>query len=256
MECTEIVERYIDQLRLGFRCIPFERRLCLVTPYLYPDNDLVQVFVEEIASGRIRVTDLGETLRHLESLGLDVLGSSKRSFLLEQIAGRMHVDVQRGKLIREGRLEDIGSLVMDVVAAAQGVADLIYTSKAYEPATFPDEVSVFLSDNGIEHEKRVPVFGDTRKKYWVSLRIDGRRPRDTLVEAMSPSQESAMTAAVNRVFRMWSDVNGTKIKISLLNDIDYSWKEVDKAILEKVSVVQTWSRKEQLLQYIQAAEGN
>lgn len=254
MECTEVIERAIENLKLGFKCLPSERRMCIVTPYLYPDNDLVEVFVEEIAPNWIRVTDLGETLRHLESLGVDVLASSKRRFLLEQVTKRLHVNIQRGKLEREGAAEEVGSLLMDVVTAAQGVADLVYTSKAYEPATFPEEVSLFLSDNKIEHERHFPVYGTImrngrRKKYWVSLRIDGRRDKGILIEAMSPSQESAMTATVNRVFRMWFDVDETAAKVSLLNDVDYSWKPEDIALLERVSVIQTWSRKERFLEY-------
>lgn len=252
MECAEIIERTIENLRLGFKCIPLDRRICIVTPYLYPDNDLVEVFVEEIGPDRIRVTDLGETLRHLESLGVDILASSKRRFLLEQITGRVHVNVHRGKLEREGPIEDLGTLFMDVVAAAQGVADLVYTSKAYEPATFPEEVSILLSEHKIEHEKRPLVLGTTGKKYWVSLRINGRRPKETLIEAMSPSQEAAMTTMVNRVFRMWFDINGTKSKVSLLNDIDYSWKAEDIALLGRVSAIQNWSEKEQFLQYIES----
>ncbi len=252
MECTEVIERAIENLRLGFKCLPAERRMCIVTPYLYPDNDLVEAFVEEIAPNLIRVTDLGETLRHLESLGIDVLASSKRRFLLEQITKRLHVNIQRGKLEREGTPENVGSLLMDVVSAAQGVADLVYTSKAYEPATFPEEVSIFLAEHEIEHEKRPSIYGATGKKYWVSLRINGRRDKGILVEAMSPSQESAMTATVNRVLRMWFDVDETAAKVSLLNDVDYLWKPEDMALLERVSVIQTWSRKQQFIEYIRS----
>ena len=254
MECKEIIERTVENLRLGFKCMPSDRRVSIITPYLYPDNDLVEVFVEEISPDRVRVTDLGETLRHLESLGIDVLASSKRRFLLEQITGRIHVDIQRGKLEKEGSIGDLGTLLMDVVAAAQGVAGLVYTSKVYEPATFPEEVSIFLSEQKIEHEKRPLVFGATGKKYWVSLRINGKRPKETLIEAMSPSQEAAMTTMINRVFRMWFDINGTKSKVSLLNDIDYSWKSEDVALLERVSVVRGWSKKEQFLQYIESIQ--
>lgn len=252
MECSEIIERTIENLRLGFKCKPYDRRLCIVTPYLYPDNDLIEVFVEEISPGRIRITDLGETLRHLESLGMDVLASSKRRFLLEQVTKRIHVDIQRGKLEREGPVENVGTLLMDVVAAAQGVADLIYTSKAYEPATFPEEVSIFLNEHKIEHERRPLVLGATGKKYWVCLKVNGKRAKETLIEAMSPSQEAAMTTTVNRVFRMWFDIDGARSKVSLLNDIDYSWKSEDIALLERVSAIQSWSKKEQFLEHIES----
>lgn len=101
MECSEIIEKAIKALKLGFKCVPYETRMCIITPYLYPDNDLIEIFVEEISGNKLRVTDLGETLRHLESVGLDLLASRKRKFLLEQISQRLHVDIINGKLEKE-----------------------------------------------------------------------------------------------------------------------------------------------------------
>ncbi len=186
MECSEIIQRAVESLRRGFKCLQYEDRLCIVTPYLYPDNDLIELFVEDVGSGRIRVTDLGETLRHLESLGLDLYASRKRRFLLDQVSRRLHVDVYRGKLVKEGSIDEVGSLVTDVAASAHTIADLIYTSKAYEPATFPEEVSMFLAEHEVEHERNYRVLGQTGKLYRVNLRINGKRALDILVEALSP----------------------------------------------------------------------
>lgn len=252
MECSEIIEKTIETLRLGFKCIPSERRICVITPYLYPDNDLIEVFIDDMGANNFRVTDLGETLRHLESVGLDLLGSRKRRFLLEQITQRLHVNNRNGKLEKEGSADEIGSILVDVTAAAHAVSDLIYTSKAYEPATFIEEVSLFLSEREIKHDKNYKVLGETGKTYRVSLRIDGSRPAEILVETLSPPQETAMTATVNRALRKWFDINGSRRKISLFNDIDYIWKDEDKALLQRVSVIHNWSNKERFLEYVQS----
>jgi len=132
MECSYIIEKAVESLRQEFKCLQHDKRICVVTPYLYPDNDLIEVFAEDIGGGQVRVTDLGETLRHLESVGLDLFASRKRRFLLDQIAKRMHIDIQRGKVQKEGPVDNVGSLLVDVAAAAQAIADLVYTSKAYE----------------------------------------------------------------------------------------------------------------------------
>ncbi|MFC1592839.1 DUF1828 domain-containing protein [Candidatus Omnitrophota bacterium] len=247
MECSKIIERAVDTLKLGFKCVEYDKRTCIVTPYLYPDNDLIEVFAEDIGGNHVRITDLGETLRHLESTGLDLLASRKRRFLLEQITKRLHVEIQRGKLQKEGPIDSVGDLLVDVAAAAQAVADLIYTSKAYEPATFPEEVSIFLTEHNIEHERNYRVIGETGKTYRVNLRLDGHREKEILIEALSPSQETAMTATVNRVFRLWSDVDEGKRKVSLLNDVDYSWKKEDLVLLQKVSIIHNWTSKEPFL---------
>lgn len=250
MECREIVERALESQRLGFKCVPLDGRLLVITPYLYPDNDLVEVFVEEVTTDRIRVTDMGETLRHLESLGVDVFGSSKRRFLLDQIARRLHIQVHRGRLEAEGGAADVGSLLMDIIAAAQSVASLIYMSRAYEPATFSKEVSMFLEENDVTHEYRPSIEGESGKKYRVSIRVDGKRPQELLVEALSPPQETGITATVNSVVRKWVDINSNRAKVSLLNDVDYLWKREDISILGRWSEVHLWTRKEQFLQFV------
>ena len=72
------------------------------------------------------------------------------------------------------------------------------------------------------------------------------------VEALSSSQETAMTATVNRAFRHWSNVDGTRRKASLLNDVDYLWKKEDTALLRGVAVTQTWNSKEHFLDYVRS----
>ena len=119
----------------------------------------------------MRVTDLGETLRHLASQGIDVLGSAKRRFMLEQIARRLHVVVAGGTLDKEAGPSEIGGVVLDVAAAAHGAAVFAYTSTTYEPAEFPEEVSAFLRDNDIDHELRARVRGLTAVRWrldWVT----------------------------------------------------------------------------------------
>lgn len=252
MECQSVISKVIENLRESFKCSRSGNRLSIITPYLYPDNDLIEVYLEEVGPNIVRVTDLGETLRHLESIGLDVYASSKRQFLLEQISRRLNVNTQRGKLEKEGTAQEVGNLLMDVVATAQSIADLAYTSKAYEPATFPKEVSIFLHENQIEHEYQPYVFGASRKKYRVSVRLDGSRESEILVEAMSPNEQFAMTPVVNRVIRMWVDINDPKKrkKISLLNDVDFVWRAEDLALLERWSLIHRWSKKEDFLNKI------
>jgi hypothetical protein len=247
MDCTQIIEGTIKELKLGFKCIPSDRFLTIVTPYLYPDNDLIEVFVEEIDDNILRVTDLGETLRHLESMGLDLFASRKRKFLLDQIAQRTHVILERGKLQKEGSTEEIGATMLDVIAASHSVASLMYTSKAYEPTIFNDEVSEYLTENSIKHQKDYPVVGLSGKKYRVNIQVNSNRPKELLIETLSPSQEYAITATINRVIRLWFDIEGHREKVSLLNDVDFTWRNEDIALLGRASFIQYWSKKEQFL---------
>jgi len=247
LSCAEVTDRDLKSLSGNFRCLPLERRLRIVTPYLYPDNDLIEVFVEEPAQGRIRVTDLGETLRHLHSQGFEVSGTPKRKHMAETIAAGVGVDVVRGELVKEGTVDDIGSLLFDVIVAARGVSDLIYTSRTYEPPTFVQEVAKFLEESQIEYEPGVKLTGESGKIYSVDFRL---AQANKYLHTLSPRQIGALQPVVNRVFRIWVDCNGRlgrDAKVSLLNDIDFEWKQPEVALLGRVSNVGYWSRREELL---------
>ena len=51
MECADVIEKTLSELEGAFHCMRYDRGICVVTPYLYPDNDLIEVFVEELAGG-------------------------------------------------------------------------------------------------------------------------------------------------------------------------------------------------------------
>jgi len=255
MECAQIIDKTLKELKIGFKCIPYDRGLGIVTPYLYPDNDLIEIYVEELTGKRIRVTDLGETLRHLVSQGIDVLSSSKRKFMLEQISKRLHVQVVEGRLEKEGAVADVGNMLLDVAAAANSVAGLVFTSKAYEPAEFPEEVSGYLKSKEIEHETNVKVVGETGRNYHINIRINHQVKPEILVETMSPSQQGVMSSVVNKVVREWVDIDGERRKVSLLNDIDFHWHITDILLLEKYSMVHRWSEKDAFIDYIVKSRG-
>lgn len=245
MECREIIAKYIESLESGFKCLLSEKRVRIITPYCYPDNDLIEVFIEELPQERIIVTDLGETLRHLHSQGFDVLSSRKRNFLAETIATRGEVEFTNGRLSKVGIVSQIGDLMFDVITASRGIADLIYTSRAYEPATFFEEVKDFLEQNEQRFESKVRIHGTSEKAYTVDFRI--LNGYESYLQTLSPVSYQGVKSKVDATFRMWSDFNGKLRKLSLLNDVDFEWRSPDVIILGRVSTVHYWSRKQEII---------
>lgn len=246
LSCIEVTEKYIESLSGGFECEQVDDRLRIVTPYPYPDNDLIEVFVEELGSDRARVTDLGETLRLLYDQGLDVAIARKRKEMVETIAAGRGVDVVHGQLVKEGAVSEIGEVMFDVIVAARGVSDLILTARTYEPATFREEVASFLGSQQIAYKTEAKLTGQSGKVYRVDFWLPESRK---YMHTLSPRQVGGLQAVVNRVFRIWVDANGDlgrDAKFSLLNDIDFAWKEPEVALLQNVSIVEFWTRKEEL----------
>ena len=130
MICENVIKSYLDTLREGFHCRQSPNgRLSIVTPYLYPDHDNIEVFVRP-KDGIVTVSDLGETLRSLDTLGLDVMDTPNALFAAQRIAEGFGVAIDRGILVKRGSADSVGSLVLDVILACQSVGSLIYGSRA------------------------------------------------------------------------------------------------------------------------------
>ncbi len=247
LSCEEIAKQYLETLSDRFSCEPMDNLLRVITPYLYPNNDLIEVFVQELAPETVKVTDLGETLRHLHSQGFDAEIALRRRDMVEIIASTTGVDVVLGQLTKIGRIDELGDVLFDVIVAARGVSDLIYTSRAYEPATFAEEVGKFLLENELEYDSPTKLTGQTGRVYTIRFMLH-RGP--TYLEPLSPRQTSRSRAQVNSVFRMWYDCNsdlGKDRKISMLNDVDVHWRPDDVALLGRVSTVLNWSSRREFL---------
>lgn len=248
ISCREAIERYIKSLKEGFSCFRGGERLRIITPYLYPDNDLIEIFLEELPPDQVRATDLAETVRHLHARGFDVFESPKRRFMVETIASRVGVNFVNGQLTKTGNVSQVGDLLFDVIITARGVSDLIYTSKTFEPATFVEEVQEFLKVNQVPAESRVKLIGLSGRSYVVHFKVTIGPPR--FLQALSPLATAGLKPKVDATVRMWVDCNHDLTpthKITILNDVDFEWKPYDIRILERLSTVHYWTRKEGLL---------
>lgn len=241
MECESAVRQYLEKVKADFACVQVNGKLKLITPYLYPDNDLVEVYVEELPNGRVRVSDLGEATRHLHTQGFEVFASPKRKFIAETAASRVNASFQNGEVFKEGSSDELGALIFDVVAAARGISGLIYTSRAYEPAPFVEEVAEFLRDQGFQFQRRVPIRGGFGREYRIPFVI-----KSVYLSPITAEYQRALKPRVDAVVRMWFDVDNKATKFSLLNDIDFSWPEPDVLILSRLSHVYRWSARHEL----------
>ena len=246
MRCEEIVRSYINTLKGEFECISIEGWLKVITPYLYPNNDNIEIFIKEISHNLIRVSDLGETIRYLHSHAFDIYSTPKRKFLFESLASRSNLNIRNGEIYKDIELKQIGEAIFDVIMASKAIGDLIFSSRAYEPALFVEEVASFLKERRVRFEPKVSVQGATGKKYKVDFKIFNHRI--SYLQTLSPVSKAGIKRKVDATFRMWYDFDGQFQKASLLNDIDFVWPESDIILLQRVSRVIPWSKKEKILE--------
>lgn len=253
MNCDDIIKGYIEELQGDFACLPSTGdRMRVITPYLYPDHDRIELFIR-LQGKAVTISDLGQTLNYLESSGLDVIGNPIREFKAHRIAEGLGVEIERGVIVKRGNTKDVGQLVFDVLTACKAVGDLVYTTRAYEPALFEEVVAEFLISEELKVETQYPVAGRSGTSYRVNLRVVTPH-KDALIATISPKTPKGTYNRVNATFRMWSDVNGDREKYSLLNDETTHIREGDLALLERVSRVYKWSAKDEFLDDLKQSE--
>lgn len=254
MTCEEIVGNYISQLQGEFACLPTpDNRIRLITPYLYPDHDRIELFIR-FHEDDVIVSDLGETLRYLDTTGMQIIGFPKRQFKANRIADGLGVQMERGVILKRGKIAAIGEMVFDVITACKAVGDLVYSGNAYEPAVFEEEVIDFLATEKIQCEPHVPVKGQSNTDYKVSIRVFMAQ-REILIATVSPKTPAGLTSRVDRIFRMWNDVNGNREKITLFNDDVALVRPEDVYVLEHAnSYVHRWTARELFVAALKGAE--
>ena len=252
--CETAVDAYLSAIREGFDCsVSPNGRLCVVTPYLYPDHDNIEVFIRD-KGDRVFVSDLGETLRYLDTNDMDVTGTPKLLFAARRIADGFGVSIHEGVLVKECQAETVGQTIFDVLSAVKSVASLVYGSRAYEPRVFEEEVVDFLASHNWNVERDVPIVGVTGTEYHVKLAFNHREEPYSSKQFL-PRRHRGSVRKVNATFRMWSDINGPLSdktrKLSLLNDDSTLFKPEEVSLLEGVSSVYRWTNPQSLLNAVQ-----
>jgi len=247
MICSDLLEAYMATIKEGFHCATdSDGRLCVVTPYLYPDHDFIEVFVKDKGE-TVVVSDLGETLRHLDTLGMDVVNTPKLKYAAERIAAGLQVSIQSGVIVRRGRAAEVGKLVFEVLSAIKLVSSLVYGNRAYEPVGFDEEVQEFVKSNGIDVERRVSVPGVSGSEYTVSFKLHAPGG-GALVQTISPRTKGGVKSQVNSAFRMWSDIDPIgpfqDKKFCLVNDESLPFRAEDLTLLGRVSRVHRWTERQ------------
>jgi Domain of unknown function DUF1828 len=267
--CEQLVSEYVRTLGEQFACGTSDGSVWLVSPYTFSDGDLIGISVLPVHDGWLRVSDLGETLRHLANYDFDPLATPKGQYVIAEILKQHHVDLDRGMITRIASSEEVGQAIQDVLTASFKTAQLIFLAQHYRPATsnqdeeeatflaspspsqrasaaptkFDEEVAAFLVSRQFKFRPTVDEIGRSGKKYTVDFVIQGRT-RLGLLKTLSPASPSGVYVSVNATLRLWLDLpaNGHR-NLTLLNDRQISWKPADVNILSQGSEVFFWSQQ-------------
>ena len=149
----------------------------VLTPFVFPDGDGYSLYVQQIPSGGIRVSDMGATLMHLSyENDIQKFRDGTRARLLDQILADASVLEDNGEFYVESPLSELGASVFRVGQALTRIHDLSFLNRLRSESTFYEDLREALKSM-LEperlHADHVVSEVPRAKDYPVDYLIDG-----------------------------------------------------------------------------------
>lgn len=228
------------------------------TPYLYPDGDLIDLFLKTVNQTTTTVSDLGETIRWLNSNTLSAKRSPKQAALISDISQTHGVEFFRGMLKARSRdSAGLADAVTRVAQAALRVSDLIFTSRLRAVESVSDEVADFLEELNLPFDRNKRLTGRSGKNWKIDFFVSAPQ-KSSLVSVLSSGSRSAAQQITKSVVACWYDLSQYELLpepmsfISLIDDSVDVWSVEDFNLVESISDVARWSAPETLSQLLRA----
>lgn len=111
----------------------------VITPFSFPDGDAYSLYIRELPTGGLRVSDAGLTLTHLSyDNDIDKLRDGSRGRLLQQILAEADLREEDGEFFIDGPADQLGMNVFRFGQALTRVHDLTFLNRIRVENTFYD----------------------------------------------------------------------------------------------------------------------
>ena len=243
--------RIAQQIGGMFVCSQHDDFVKVRTPFLYPDGDIVDLFLRYQGT-EIALTDLGESMRWLRTQTISMKRSPKQKMMINDVCTTLGVQFNKGMIVL--KIPDDGSLAEGVLRLGQAairIADLYFTMRTKTFQSVTDEVEDFFAEHSIPFERAVSVRGASGKDWNVDFSV-GPRDHSSLVQVLSTGSKAAARGIIAHIFTAFSDIGtandrGPRRRVAVFDDNLDIWEPGDYAlVLQASDAVARWSRPDEL----------
>jgi hypothetical protein len=246
-----------DGLGTLFVCSEVRGYTRIRTPFLYPDGDVIDVFLDE-RDGAVTVTDMGETVRWLRMQSLSPRRSPKQARLVEDVCLNHGLELYRGMLQARVRPEEgLAPVVLRVAQGALRVADIWFTMRTRSVELITEEVEAFLSERQVTFERDQSLTGRSGRTWRPDFHTRTAK-RSGLVYVLSTGSRAAARSVSEHVLAAWYDLSNLGVGpeglrfVSLFDDTMDIWSDEDFKLVDKLSVISRWSRPDEFYEVLAA----
>jgi hypothetical protein len=236
--CTEIAQT-MGEL---FECSPINGYTRIRTPYLYPDGDIIDLFLEE-NSEYATLTDLGETHGWLRMQTVAMHKTSRQRQLIEDIRFTHGVELFRGMLVvRAKKPGELADAITRLSQAVLRVTDLWFTFRGRASTSVNDDVEEFPVGRNIHFERDQRLVGRSGSTWRVDFHT--RTPeRSALVHVLSTGSRATACRMAEHTVATWHDLSNLKFGPESLRFVSLFDDELDvwtPEILDSSRISRMW----------------
>jgi hypothetical protein len=181
MDVAKIQDQICKSMCADVQVLPRpDGRLLVQTPFTFPDGDGYSIYLQQLPSGGVRITDLGNTLMRLSySEDIDKFTEGTRAKILDRIIAEHGLVNSDGEFLLETPASEIGPSLFRFGQALTHIHDLSYLKRARVESTFYEdlarELSTVVKAEIVHPDYEVPELADAGN-YVIDFCIDGERP--------------------------------------------------------------------------------
>ena len=178
MNASELQELVCEALCVKASVLPIREDFWRVaTPFVFPDGDSYSLYLKQLPSGGIRISDAGSTLLHLSyENDIDKFRDGTRGRLLQQILSESDLNEDDGDFFLDTPVGDLGTGIFRFGQALTRIHDLSFLNRLRTESTFYEDLRETLrSIVSVEnlHEGYVVPEVPRAAEYPVDYSIDG-----------------------------------------------------------------------------------
>lgn len=256
MNPDDLCESLRHRLSEVFECTSApEGAVRVRTPFMYPDGDIVDVFVEE-RGGKPVVTDYGESLGWLQMQSVrDQLTGNQRQ-IVDDVCVTLGVELNRGQLtLRCADVSSLGDAIHRLGQAAVRVSDIWFTLRNRAVVSVADEVDAWLREQKFNSKRNARREGRSGRTWTVDYEVVAQTQTSHVFLLTTGSQAWARRLS-ERVVAACTDLSHLTFDkanasfVSLFDDTVNVWRDEDFALIEPFSRIAIWSQPEEFEQVL------
>jgi hypothetical protein len=250
-ECAKILSRFVTSLESQYSVRSEDDDCILVTPFLNPDNDPIELKVH-VSGDEATISDLGESIGFLYLHGIDLKPASRQRWFFDTTLRRLGVRSTESELLSTVPLAELSDGLLRMTEAIRSTQHIIMTAKSRTALAFGDDVDEWLQEAGIERRRGVDYAGISGRRYVVDFTLEVPKQPPELMYALHSETPGYAGVLANKVIVNFLEIRDARTKFrsaALLDDsVDEDvWHSIMPILRRRVDHVGTWENREGLL---------